>query len=69
VGNLRRDSAGSCPRALTHLAYNTMGRVQPESGVRDNDGWRGSAVPSDHLLSVVMDHVDVAARKAADASG
>ena len=60
MGDLRRDSAGSRPRALTHLAYNTIGRVRAESDVRDNDGRRGSAAPSDHLLSVVMDYVDAA---------
>ena len=69
MGTLRRDSDGSHPRAFTHLSYNTMCRVRPESGMRDNDGWRGSAEPSDYLLSVAMGHVDVAARKAADASG
>ncbi len=42
MGNLRRDSAGSLPRAFANLAYNTIGRVLPESGVRDNDGRRSS---------------------------
>ena len=52
VGNLRRDSAGFRPRALTHLEYNTIGRVRPGSGVRDNDGRRDSAV---YRLTIVAE--------------